>query len=166
MAAGQFAASPDNWRVHPHDQEHVLTAVLDRVGWVQEVIVSKRSGFVIDGHLRVQAALARGEETPVPFKEVDVSESEEALLLSALDPISAMAGTDQAKLDELVGLLPDDLRELTAVLRADRRAARKMVAFESVERTVHRVIVDCDSPAAQTALLARLQAEGYDCSVG
>ena len=160
MPANQFIPSPDNWRIHPHTQEEVLVGVLDRVGWIQNVIVSKRSGYVIDGHLRVQAALSRGEDTPVPFVEVDVTENEEALLLSAIDPIAGMAGTDHKKRSELLDVLPEDLRTLTAVLREDRKRV-KVVAFDTSEN--YRVVVECHTASDQEALLIRLTDEGFTC---
>jgi hypothetical protein len=35
--------------------------VLDRVGWVQSVIVNRKTGRLVDGHLRVQLAVDAGE---------------------------------------------------------------------------------------------------------
>ncbi len=162
MAAGQFISHPDNWRTHGSQQEAALVAVLDRVGWVQDVLVSKRSGYLIDGHLRVLAAMAKGEETPVPYKLVDVTEQEEALLLSALDPIAALAGTDQAKYDELVGLLPDDLKEI-ANLAWGELPADTAVSFTA--KAHHRVLVECADEAAAIRLHARLTEEGYQCQL-
>ncbi|MFZ5785508.1 MAG: hypothetical protein ACOY3Y_03605 [Acidobacteriota bacterium] len=56
-----LVANPGNWRVHPKRQQAALAEVLDRVGWVQEVIVNRRTGRLVDGHLRVELALARGD---------------------------------------------------------------------------------------------------------
>lgn len=96
-----LVASPGNWRVHPKFQQDALLGVLQEVGVVQDVIVSKNSGFVVDGHLRVTLALRTGQPT-IPVKYVDLSEGEEALVLATLDPISALATADAQKLDELL----------------------------------------------------------------
>ena len=64
-------------------------------------MVNRRTGHVIDGHLRVKLAISRGEPT-VPVLYVDLSDEEERLVLATLDPLSAMAATDAAKLDELL----------------------------------------------------------------
>ena len=93
--------NPRNWRIHPLRQQDALKGVLEDVGWVQQVIVNKRTGNLIDGHLRCQLA-AREGNTTIPVVYVDVSEEEEALILSTLDPIAGMAATDKAKLDELL----------------------------------------------------------------
>jgi hypothetical protein len=108
MRAGDFLANPHNWRIHPKNQQDGLAGVLDTVGWVQEVIVNQRTGFLVDGHLRVTLALRKGEDTAVPVKYVDLSEEEEALILAALDPIAAMAATDRAKLDEVMRMANSD----------------------------------------------------------
>jgi len=100
--ASDFLASHLNWRIHPKAQRDALAGVLDSVGWVQDVIESANSGELLDGHLRVSLALSRGDETPVPYVRVDVTEGEEALILASLDPLSAMAVADKGKLDELL----------------------------------------------------------------
>lgn len=102
MAPDQFLANPGNFRIHSALQEEALEEVLQRVGWVRRVLVNRRTGHVIDGHLRVSAAIRRGE-TAVPYDEVDLSEEDEKLVLAALDPIAGMAGTDAEKLAELLG---------------------------------------------------------------
>ena len=64
-------------------------------------MVNRRTGFVVDGHARVALAISRNEPS-VPVLYVDLSPEEEALVLATLDPIGAMATTDEAKLNELL----------------------------------------------------------------
>jgi len=97
----QLLANPDNWRVHPKAQQEPLGEILGEVGWVTRIIVNKTTGHVVDGHLRVQLALRRGEKS-VPVTYVELTEDEEMLILATLDPISAMATTDTAKLDSIL----------------------------------------------------------------
>lgn len=96
---GQLLANPANWRVHPKHQQEALRAVLDAIGWVQRVIVNTETGHLIDGHLRVEQALKHNE--PVPVLYVKLSLDEEKAMLAALDPLSALATTDDEKLREL-----------------------------------------------------------------
>jgi hypothetical protein len=93
--------NPRNWRIHPLSQQDALKGVLEEVGWVQQVIVNKHTGNLIDGHLRCQLAAREGQAT-VPVVYVDIDEAEEALVLATLDPIAAMAATDRVKLKELI----------------------------------------------------------------
>lgn len=98
---GQLLANPFNWRIHPHEQELALRGILDEVGWVQRVIVNKRTGHVVDGHLRVATAISKGE-TAVPVLYVDLSEDEEKKVLLTIDPVGAMAVMDADKFKELL----------------------------------------------------------------
>lgn len=98
----QLLANPANFRIHPKHQQDALAGVLSEVGWVQEVIVNQRTGHLIDGHLRVMLALREGAPF-VPCKYVDLSPEEEALILATFDPIAALAVTDNAKLEALLG---------------------------------------------------------------
>ena len=102
QAAISFMANPRNWRIHPKAQREALTGVLSEVGWVQSVIVNRTTGNVVDGHARIEEALKLGDETPVPFVEVELSEEEEKQVLLTLDPISAMAAADKQNLDSLL----------------------------------------------------------------
>lgn len=102
LPASEFLANPDNWRIHPRPQQEALEGALNEIGWIQEVVVNQQSGNMIDGHLRVTLALRHGDDTPVPVKYVDLSPAEEALALTTLDPIAAMAAADRDKLSELM----------------------------------------------------------------
>jgi hypothetical protein len=119
--ASAFLANPHNWRIHPAHQQAALEEVLDTVGWVQQVIENRRTGHLIDGHQRVLSALKRGDDTPVPVIFVDLSETEEQMILAALDPIGAMAVTDAEKLSALLDSVApsgEALADLFAELRA------------------------------------------------
>lgn len=100
-APDQLLANPSNWRIHPKPQQEALSDALEELGWIQQVVVNRRTGHLIDGHLRVSLALRNNEPT-VPVLYVDLDEREEALALATLDPISAMAAADKAKLDALL----------------------------------------------------------------
>jgi DNA modification methylase len=128
---GEAMVSPDalvphplNWRGHPRVQADALSGVLGEVGWVQRVVVNRRTGHLLDGHLRVELALSRQEAT-VPVVYVDVSEDEERLILATLDPLAALAERDEQALSALLdglhsadeavqGLLTDLSGEQTA----------------------------------------------------
>jgi len=112
----QIQFNPRNWRVHPLNQQNALKGVLEEVGWVQEVIINKRTGNLVDGHLRCQLAAREGAKT-IPVKYVDLSEEEEALVLSTLDPIAAMAATDRAKLDDLMRGIQSDNEQVQALVK-------------------------------------------------
>lgn len=118
-APDQLLANPLNWRRHPDAQHKALEGMLREVGWVQRVIVNKTTGHVVDGHLRVELAMRRGEPA-VPVIYVELTPEEEKIVLAAIDPIGGLAETDQGMLDTLlqdVTAEDDDLAEFLDSLR-------------------------------------------------
>lgn len=110
-------ANPANWRRHPKQQAAALDEVLQRVGWVQSVIVNQRTGLLVDGHLRVELAKHRGEPF-VPVAFVDLDEAEEALILATLDPLAGLAEADRDQLEALLQGLQVQDAALRTVLGA------------------------------------------------
>src|SRR5688500_6761108 len=76
VAPADLVPNPANWRGHPPEQQRALAGALAEVGWVAEVLVNQTTGHVVDGHLRIELALAR-KEPSVPVTYVELSETEE-----------------------------------------------------------------------------------------
>jgi hypothetical protein len=159
-APDQLLANPDNYRIHPMAQQDALSDVLRRVGVVQSVLVNRRTGHMIDGHLRVALAISNGEPS-VPVTYVDLTEREESLVLATFDPLGAAAGEDRAKLEELLGLMPEEDAALARLLHAEKKGSKRLVSFTPSESFT--VVVECASEAQQAALLNQLRSEGYNC---
>ena len=98
--ADQFTANPLNYRKHPQRQRDAVNASLRELGWISTVVENVTTGNVIDGHERIWQALQRNED--VPYLKVELSEAEERLALAVFDPITNMAETDAAILDDLL----------------------------------------------------------------
>ena len=117
----ELKANASNWRLHPTNQRKALKGVIDEVGWVDDIMVNKRTSdqwgdkryveTLIDGHLRLELALSQKAKT-VPVKYVDLNPDEEKLVLATLDPIGAMATTDSGKLDSILGEIKEDHEKL------------------------------------------------------
>jgi hypothetical protein len=90
-----------NWRRHPAIQAEAMKEALDRVGWVQDIIVNQRSGLLVDGHLRLDLAIAH-DEREIPVVYVDLDSDEERLVLATYDPLGALATTDRVLLDGIL----------------------------------------------------------------
>ncbi len=97
-----LTANPKNWRTHPHEQKQALAGVLEEIGVVQNIIVNQRTGKLVDGHLRLDLALKHKQPT-IAVTYVDLSDEEESAVLATIDPLSALAGTDQDLLGNLLG---------------------------------------------------------------
>lgn len=119
-AADQFEANPLNYRKHPERQRKAVQASLRELGWIGVVVENKTTGRLIDGHERVWQALKNNED--VPYIEVELSEAEERLALAIFDPLTYMAETDSAILDELlqgVNTGEEALQELISQMYAE-----------------------------------------------
>ncbi len=101
-------AHPLNFRRHPEEQTAALRGSVSTLGWIKEVLVNRTTGRILDGHARVELAIANGGE-PVPVTYVELSEDEERLALAVLDPITEMATRDDDKARALLeGITTDD----------------------------------------------------------
>ncbi len=92
--------NPKNWREHPESQMTALGEVLNKVGVVQNIIINRTTGTLLDGHARVKRAQQDGVGH-LPAIEVELTQEEEDLMLMALDPLSSMALPDHDKLEAL-----------------------------------------------------------------
>jgi hypothetical protein len=126
--------SPQNWRIHPREQISALTGSLTELGWIAPVIINETTQHVVDGHARIEEAIARGEPT-VPVAYVRLTEDQERLALASFDPISAMAGTDQSMLDELLAGLSTDQGGLEALLESLKSEQPKMLHDDDADLT-------------------------------
>jgi hypothetical protein len=177
VAPDQLLAHPHNARVHPLAQQKALGQVLDRIGFIEAVIVNETTGHVVNGHLRVELALSRGEAT-IPVEYVRLSEEEEAIALATFDPLGSLAVTDAHQLSRLLEdvapLGPEADAMLSDLLHASGgtsdgsnedgdESANGGGATEQEIPEQYAVLVSCDDETQQAALLERLIGEGFTC---
>jgi hypothetical protein len=106
--------------VHPLAQREVIRGLLQEVGYVDALIARDTPDGLelIDGHMR-------SEETPdteVPVLIVDLSDDEVNKVLVTLDPVSAMAESDDAVLKTLLGAVDTqnaDIRRFLTDIEAE-----------------------------------------------
>jgi hypothetical protein len=101
-----LGANPLNWRVHPEGQRAAFAQLLEQVGWVLPLCYNERTRRLIDGHMRLADAVARGLPA-VPVVIGAWTEAQERKILATLDPIGDMAGGDSAAFALLLGALDD-----------------------------------------------------------
>lgn len=162
-------ANPQNFRRHPKHQQDALKGVLSEVGWVQDVIVNKQTGHLIDGHLRVELAL-RNNVASIPVTYVDLTPDEERLILATLDPLSAMAFTDKQTLEDLLRDISTGDAAIQSML-AELAEREGIVMPDQVDSQiepqmggmVYQIVVACNSEAHQRNLLEQFEAEGLQC---
>jgi hypothetical protein len=113
----ELKPNPANPNRHSAHQIQLLAAIIEQQGWRAPITVSKRSGLVVRGHGRLEAALLMGCER-VPVDEQDYgSEAEELADLLADNRLAELADLDEGDLKKLVSRLretqPDFDVELT-----------------------------------------------------
>jgi hypothetical protein len=56
--AEQLLANSANFRIiHPTNQQAALEGSLDKLGWIQNCVVNRLTGYVLEGHARAAQAL-------------------------------------------------------------------------------------------------------------
>ena len=101
--AASLVPNPRNPNRHPKRQIELLAKIIQTQGWRQPVTVSNRSGFIVRGHGRLEAAMLIGCKVPVERQDY-ASEAEEWADLVADNRIAELASIDN---DELAKLLSD-----------------------------------------------------------
>jgi len=103
---------PKNPNKHPDKQVKMLAKIMQHQGWRHPITVSKRSGFIVAGHGRLQAAKLNGwTEAPVDIQDFE-NEAQEYQHMIADNKIAELADHDDSMMLsglEDVGLLDDDV---------------------------------------------------------
>jgi ParB-like chromosome segregation protein Spo0J len=131
---------PRNPNRHPERQLKLLARILEHQGWRSPIIVSKRSGFVIAGHGRLEAAKLSGwEHVPVNYQEF-ATEADEMAHLLADNQIAELAEMDDGELasliDELSGTLDLELAGFDADALKELRPQVAPEAFKEVNENI------------------------------
>jgi ParB-like chromosome segregation protein Spo0J len=101
----KLVPNPRNPNQHPQTQVSLLAKVIKHQGWRSPVVVSTRSGFIVAGHGRYEAAKALGlPEVPVDYQDF-ATEADEWAHLIADNRLAELAEADDAALRSLLGEL-------------------------------------------------------------
>jgi DNA modification methylase len=99
---------PRNPNTHPESQIKALAKIINHQGWRAPIVVSKRSGFIIAGHGRLEAAKLLGlEQVPVSYQDFP-TEADEWAHMIADNRLSELAEIDNIELGSLMRELDVD----------------------------------------------------------
>jgi len=169
VPASQLRPNAKNWRVHPPSQQNALRGILAEIGYADALLVRELpdgSLELIDGHLRAETT----PDQKVPVLVLDVDEKEAAKLLALLDPLAALAETNQDALAGLLAEVETESQALQAVL--DELAAHGNETLNETSSEpppeidvpeAFQVVVECRDEADQKAVFEQLTAEGRKC---
>src|SRR5262245_39989734 len=165
--AGELVPHEWNYRLHPEEQRDALVALYREVGFARSLLAYELPDGrlkLIDGHLRRDL----DPDMEVEVEILDVTEEEARALLLSIDPLAALARTQEQ--------LRDRLLELAPVVSADRQAAWRATAAAAFAahpaakrpREVaipeqFLILLTCRDEKHQVELLQRFLREGLEC---
>jgi hypothetical protein len=169
----QLLANPLNFRIHSKVQKDAMRAMLREIGWLDEIIVNRNSGVLVNGHMRVDIALSDNEPL-VPVRYVDLSEEEENLALATFDNVAALAGTDRDQLESLLESTftkDDDLADFLRSLQPSNlpeydeplSPSEDDYSDQDIGGEKWLIIVTCSGEGHQRDLLEQFEQEGLEC---
>jgi hypothetical protein len=142
--------NPANPNRHSAHQIQLLASIIQEQGWRNPVTVSKRSGLIVRGHGRLEAALLLGCPA-IPVDEQDyASEAEELADLLADNRLSELAELDE-----------DDLRRvLKSITDADPDFDIEMTGF--MEDEIRKLMQDDPGAAEELETIPRMECQAFE----
>jgi hypothetical protein len=167
VRAGDLVPHEFNFRLHPEEQRAALQALYREVGFARSLLAYELPDGrlkLLDGHLRRDL----DPDMEVDVEVLDVSDAEARALLLSIDPLAALAQTQEQLHERLVELTPTDSEDLRAVWEAAARAClegppgRERSEVGTVSEQWY-VLVTCRDEKQQVEVLGRLSGEGLEC---
>src|SRR5215468_9325548 len=122
VRAGDLVPNEWNFRTHPEGQRAALAALYREVGFARSLLAYELPDGrlkLIDGHLRRDL----DPDMEVEVEVLDVSDDEARALLLSIDPLAALAQTQEQLRDRLLELAPAVSPDLQAAWEAAANAA-------------------------------------------
>ena len=169
----ELKPNPKNPNTHPASQIELLGKIIKEQGWRAPITVSKRSGLIVKGHGRLEAAFKAGiSKAPVDFQDYE-SEAAEHADMVADNRLAELAVVDNSKLSELMKELNDfdiDLEmtgfttdEFDKILRTNVEKKQEHDYSRDEDDYKYQIVVECLSETHQAELLERFDKEDLKC---
>lgn len=128
--------NPKNPNTHGKDQVELLARIIGATGWRQPITVSKRSGFIVKGHGRLQAAISAGwKQVPVDYQEY-ANDAEEWADLIADNRLAELSTLDNGRLIDLVNEMDSGEAPLELTGYTEQDIAEIIAALEGADDTL------------------------------
>lgn len=148
--AALLIPNPQNPNQHPKKQIELLAKIIKAQGWRAPVTVSNRSGFVVRGHGRLQAALLLGCMVPVDRQDYESQAAEWADLI-ADNRIAELASIDNELLAQMLAEINDSGIDFDMELTAYTDKQLDNVLADIRSEAVQEDNFDTDAAAAEAA---------------
>lgn len=163
--AATLKPHPQNPKRHPDAQVAMLGRVIRAQGWRAPIVVSRRSGCIVAGHGRWQAAVREGwARVPVNFQDF-ASEADELAHLLADNRLAELGEMDKGLLEAAVAQLEatgGDI-DLTGFTAADLDVGEPPSAEPVTVEQSFRIVITCKDESEQASLLGELGTRGITC---
>jgi hypothetical protein len=167
VRAGDLVPHELNFRLHPELQRAALQALYREVGFARSLLAYELPDGrlkLIDGHLRRDI----DADMEVEVEVLDLNDDEARALLLSIDPLAALAQTQEQLRDRLLEIAPPVPEDLRAAWEAAANAA-VAAPYEPRREGVPGgpeqwlVLITCRDEAHQVEQLRRFLGEGLDC---
>jgi hypothetical protein len=165
VRAGDLIPHELNFRLHPEQQRAALQALYAEVGFARSLLAYELPDGrlkLIDGHLRRDLE----PDMEVDVEVLDVNDEEARALLLSIDPLAALAQTQEQIHRRLLEITPTEFEELKAAWQATAESSVAAVSPSpgAAACPAHFVVlVTCRNEEHQVEVLNRLGSEGLEC---
>jgi len=168
VPAKTLIPNPKNWRTHPDRQKDVLKGILSEVGYADALLARELpdgSLQLIDGHLRAETT----PEQQVPVLILDLDESEAEKLLTLLDPLASLAGTNHDLLAELIENIEtenDAVRQMLDEMMSKPPELPEPNDLKDLPiPNLFQILIECEDKDEQRELFERFTGDGLKCKI-
>lgn len=161
--------NPRNPNKHSEAQIKLLGRVIAGAGWRSPIVVSKRSGFIVKGHGRFQAALAAGmSHVPVDLQEY-ATEADEWADMIADNRLAELSDIATSELKDLLQEMDTGAFDMT-LTGFDESALAILMSEGASEQddgveinSMLEVIAECADEQMQQEIYTLLTEKGFKC---
>jgi hypothetical protein len=167
IRAGDLVPHEWNFRLHPEQQRAALQALYVEVGFARSLLAYELPDGrlkLLDGHLRRDL----DPDMEVDVEILDVTDDEARMLLLSIDPLAALAQTQEQIHQRLLDLTPVECPELAAAWQAAADGClatagppTRPAVMPGAEQ--YLILVTCRDEQHQVEWLGRLAGLGLEC---
>jgi hypothetical protein len=163
VRAGDLVPHEWNFRAHPGAQKRALGAIYQEVGFARSLLAFELPDGrlkLIDGHLRRDL----DPDMLVDVEVLDVTEEEARKLLLTIDPLAALAQTQEAIHERLRQITPSTDAELKALWEGQTQKLLEPGLLQNkpmLEQFL--ILVTCRNEKEQVELLRQFSENGLAC---
>jgi hypothetical protein len=164
VRAGDLVPHELNYRLHPDTQRAALESLYHEIGFARSLLAYELPDGrlkLLDGHLRRDL----DPDLEVDVEILDVTDDEARVLLLSIDPLAALAQSQDQLHQRLLELAPPVPADLQAAWQQAAEQALNIAADPQALSTAplpaqYLVLVTCRDEQHQIELLQRFTAEG------